>query len=78
MRRPPFRRFGSAQRAAADTYELPAKDSVRAKAAALQFLCGARTLDGIDGPTLATRYNLKPLTAQTMLEAELGRRARLL
>ena len=75
MRRPPFRR--TPFRTGADSYKAPGADSPRARSAALQFLTGARTLDGMDGPTLARRYNLKPMTAQALLEQELERRERL-
>lgn len=60
------------------SYKPPAKDGAKAKAGAIQFLCTARSIDGVTVERLAADHRLKPETARAMLAEEQKRRARLL
>jgi hypothetical protein len=57
-------------------YHAPGKDSVRAMANARLFLARVRSFEHVTAEDLATRYNLKPATAERELaDAKARRRA---
>lgn len=59
-------------------YKPPGKDSVKARASAIQLLTCARNLDNITVDQLVRSYQLKPATAERMLAEERARRERML
>jgi hypothetical protein len=58
------------------SYSPPGTDSPRAKANAVLFLVGARSLDNVTAQSLAHTYRLKPATAEQLLWQEVQRRAK--
>lgn len=66
---PPRRRFHGFAR------KVPGKDSARAKSEAMQFLCGARSLEQVTVDWLTERFTLSPKLAEVMLVQAKQRRA---